>query len=254
MKYALWMVAGAILSRILEPIVFPIEVGSFRIHLGNVAYVLLAISVARLYRGRMSRTLWLALGIAFDQMTFILVHNQAELGFYSIPSVVGSLSLLSLAGLTFLAMHLFRVRCEDSVRFLLLSERVTVALGIGVVIAAYRVPLTLLRISAVSNDSRSLFVAGFEIHHVNAGVLMVWLASSLLLVTVRQSRSRFVAYLVLTIGLGTVVDQISYSALAELTDATYFGRQSLYGAVALYLGLAVTLLLPQRMGGIHSAV
>ena len=90
----------------------------------------------------------------------------------------------------------------------------------------------------VSNESRSLFVYGVEIHHLIIGLILSLFFLPLCFAGPKKTKnSSFKRFLVLFI-TGLIADQVTYFFIPELTDRAYFGGFSFFGGlVATVLGV-----------------
>lgn len=232
------VVAGALVARLLELFGLPLVVGPFEGHAGHLATILLVVTAAMLYAGREPILLWVALGGCLDQQVFLVVEERH--GYFAPVSVVGSVLFVGALLVAYALLH------RASGRRAAPGARPGAgrqpgawhfALVMAIVLAAFRGGQVLMRAAGVENEARSQYLWGYEIHHIHHGVLAIAVAALLLRFPPSASWRR-AALLLLAVGIAFVVDQISYSALAEITDEAYFGSASLAGA-ALFAALTV---------------
>lgn len=238
LRFALLTVTGVLCSRVAESYLFPIEWGGFRASLGHVGLLLLTIAATPLFARPAPEFFWFVLAIVCDQAVYLVVAPQG-LGFYSAPSVIGSavmITLLLLSRGALAAGHPEAASVAGSPSAIGPRTRFAVLGGVFAVVALSRIVHILGVQAGIPNEGRSMMIAGFEVHHINVGVMLVWVAALL-----REGRpsTRATVPLVmvtLTVGLGLVVDQMSFYALREAEDIAYGGPISLFGAL---LGVAL---------------
>ena len=230
-----------LLSRLLEPLFFPLLLGSFSLHVGHGALIVLIFSATLLYAGSPTVWLWASLAACLDQITFLIIREESY-GFYSAPSVWGSIIAVGALLGCYAAL---RAYAGPSPRTLLRTGWKEIGLFVALlllVIAGFRLSQAWMLEAGIPNEARSFRLAGFEIHHINHGLLLVWITSlGLQLVRVRP-RVQLLLRSLLAIGIALIIDQISYYALVDITDEAYFGPASLAGALAAS-GLSTGLLL-----------
>jgi len=118
--------------------------------------------------------------------------------------------------------------------------------GATVATAAFRISNLLMQ--HLPNEQRSLFIAGYEVHHAFSGTLALVVLQILLLT--RCLPLNAMVYLATGIVAGFILDQALYIPQANCTDEAYFGAVSLSGAVLsliIYSGVIV-----RCVGSLHS--
>jgi hypothetical protein len=103
------------------------------------------------------------------------------------------------------------------------------------VFAAQRLYLHLIPI-------RHVVVAGYLVHHLYTGALILIPAAFVLAFGVRHRPLAWLAPVALGVGSAMVLDEVSYLVTTQATDADYRSPLSLGGAIVL-MGLATGLLL-----------
>jgi hypothetical protein len=92
------------------------------------------------------------------------------------------------------------------------------------------------------NPNADLFIAGYNVHHLYAGVVIEIPAAFILAFGVSGSWVRGSALVALGIGSAMVLDQVVYLITTDGSNASYLKPISLWGAV-IFVSLAVGLLL-----------
>jgi len=87
-----------------------------------------------------------------------------------------------------------------------------------------------------------VYPAGYLVHHLFSGVLIVIPAAFVLAFGVRRRLVAVLAPVALGIGSAMVLDEVVYLVMTTATDADYVSPLSLSGAI-LFICLAVVLLL-----------
>jgi hypothetical protein len=92
------------------------------------------------------------------------------------------------------------------------------------------------------NPDADVFIAGYNVHHLYSGTLLVIPAAFVLAFGVRTLWGRGLALIALGVGSAMVLDQVVYLITTDGSNASYLKPISLWGAVVL-IGLATVLLL-----------
>jgi hypothetical protein len=92
------------------------------------------------------------------------------------------------------------------------------------------------------NPDADVFIAGYNVHHLYSGTLLVIPAAFVLAFGFQAPWLRASALVALGAGSAMVLDQVVYLVTTDGTNASYLTPISLWGAVVLE-GLAVALLL-----------
>jgi hypothetical protein len=92
------------------------------------------------------------------------------------------------------------------------------------------------------NPDADVFIAGYNVHHLYSGTLLVIPAAFVLAFGVRSLWGRGLALIALGVGSAMVLDQVVYLITTDGSNASYLKPISLWGAVVL-IGLATVLLL-----------
>jgi hypothetical protein len=86
-----------------------------------------------------------------------------------------------------------------------------------------------------------VFIAGYNVHHLYSGTLVVIPAAFILAFGVQNPVGRSIALAALGIGSAMVLDQVVYLITTDGSNASYLKPISLWGAVVL-VGMATGLL------------
>ena len=237
-RFVFLTAAGVACSRVTELYLFPLEGGEFRISVGHVALVLLMIAAVRLYWRRATGVFWWLLAVVCDQAVYLVVAERG-LGFYSAPSVIGAVAIVALLLVSQGVIVKKRrgtaksgvSQCGASA-----SSCYAAVFGVSAVVLISRVMHSVGLQAGIPNEDRSMMISGFEVHHINVGVVLIWVAALLREGGPSSRAAGVVTMVTLTVGLGLVVDQLAFYALREGADAAYDGVTSRLGAV---LGVAV---------------
>ena len=240
-RFALLTVAGVACSRVGELYLFPLEGGEFRISLGHVALVLLMIAAIPLYSRPASGFFWWLLAVVCDQAVYLVVAERG-LGFYSAPSVIGAVAIVALLMASQGALVKRSGAAQGGVGGAGASMRYAAVGGVIAVVLISRAIHSVGVQVGIPNEDRSMMVGGFEVHHINVGVALVWIAALLREGGVVFRAAGVVTTVALTVGLGLVVDQVAFYALREGVDAAYDGTTSRLGAAVGVAVIATVLL------------
>jgi len=115
----------------------------------------------------------------------------------------------------------------------------------------YRVSQAVLRSIGVPNELRSFVIGTVEVHHLITGLMLLTFLIPLshhpLLKNTRGSVLRFL----LAVALGLIADQVSYLAVPQVSDETYFSTVSIAGGILATTCGMLWFLLRQR-GNTHA--
>lgn len=89
---------------------------------------------------------------------------------------------------------------------------------------------------------RHIYPAGHLIHHLFLGVVIEIPAAFILAFGPRNRLAARLAPVALGTGTALILDEVTYLALTNATDADYVSRISLYGATAFIFAAAILLL------------
>jgi hypothetical protein len=242
-EYLIPIIFGILLSRVLQPLFFPLEIGIFAINLGNIGFFLLILCGTLLITGIKTRLIWVSMAIAFDQMIYLICRSNPSFHFFSIQSILGSIIFLIIS---ILFIMFFDVQFQTEI-YAGLKSKIFFILLVIIVISGFRLSQFLLYKIGVSNESRSIIFLGFEIHHINFGLIMVWVSAHLIYFFPLTEKLKKISTILLAVGIAFILDQISYYALKKITDISYNEFPSLIGAISiLILFMILLFLLPVR--------
>lgn len=242
-EYLIPILCGILLSRVLQPLLFPLEIGIFAINLGNIGFFLLILCGTLLIAGIKTRWIWACMAVAFDQMIYLICKSNPSFGFFSIQSILGSIVFLVIS---ILFIMFFDVQSRARIYGNLKSKFFFVFL-IAIVIGIFRISQLWLYKMGVSNEHRSIILLGFEIHHINFGLIMVWISAHIIYFFPLSEKLKRISTILLAVGIAFISDQISYYALKEITDVSYNQFPSFIGAVSVLILVAILLfMLPLR--------
>jgi hypothetical protein len=246
-SYLLPIFAGICLSRIIQPIFFPLDMGTLSIDLGHISMLAVTIYATLLYGGIRNRLLWVSLGSSFDQLVYLAVKANRAADFYSTASVMGSLVFLAVSILIFFR---FKPSAESSrvdiARRSSTSKIVWFAAILILIIGILRLAQAIALHTGIPNEDRSLIFLGYEIHHINTGLVLIYFAACCLYCGIGNRRTRSVFFGLLAAGIALVSDQVVYYALENVSDEAYNGMESFAGAVAVSLGQLLLLIFCTR--------
>ncbi|MGA1841587.1 MAG: hypothetical protein ACMUIU_13270 [bacterium] len=242
-QYLIPIVCGILLSRTLQPLLFPIEIGIFAINLGNIGFFFLILCGTLLIAGINTRWIWVGTAVAFDQMIYLICKSNPSFGFFSIQSILGSVIFLVIS---ILFIMFFDVQSRTRI-YSSLKSRFFYIFLIAIVIGIFRISQLLLYKMGVSNEHRSIILLGFEIHHINFGLIMVWILAHIIYFFPLSEKLKRISAILLAVGIAFISDQISYYALKEITDISYNQFPSFMGAFSvLIIIMILQFLIPFR--------
>lgn len=241
-QFLLGTIGGLVFSRLLEPFFFPWNLGSFSIHLGHIAAVGIVVSATYLYRRRIPTSLWFSLAIFFDQMAFLIAAREIEFGFFSPASWAASAALILLNISVYKILSRTKGMSAPDEPAFGLGQCAKTIISIVLVVAGFRVFQFLMLQADMPNEARSIVIGGLEIHHINLGVMLVWTAAMLTAFAGRTRKTRLITGIILTIGIGMMVDQLTYYALRSVSDKAYLELASTVGAVGGLVLVSIALI------------
>jgi len=220
--------AGALLGRLLS-LWAPLFIGPLAIYPANVSIVLLAMLAAiQRVRPQMDRLWRLIMGVSPDGAVFLLIKEAHD--YYSFPSIVGALALLTA----------YTVLTPLRERFLNRSNRVaehaTFKVWISLATAAFIIAwmrVTYLAVVNIPNDERSFYVFGHEFHHIMMGFTGVLLLEH----SPHPSTTKSMIAFAIIHGMmtGWIFDQALFFAMPRLNDEAYQHPLSLFGAIGTFV-------------------
>ncbi len=229
------ILAGICLSRIIQPLFFPLDIGTFSIDFGHVSILAATIYATLLYGGVESRFFWMSLSSSFDQLVYLAVKANQTADFFSAGSVTGSLAFVALSVFVSRWYKPFSAALGTTEVSKRNSMRNVAWFGLVLVLAigGFRLAQAIALHTGIPNEDRSLMFHGYEIHHINTGLVLIYVAACCLYCDIGGRRTRGVIFGLLAAGIALVNDQVAYYALKNVSDAAYNGVESLVGAVAV---------------------
>ena len=216
---------------------------NFKLALGNMAVIAFPLFLA--YRGALSHRYS---SLAFGAVSSVACANLVLLAIG--PTCVQDCSWwnwLALVTLPWAVCFVFGSVLLVSAAKKISSDRTSrLALppfitGLVLSFVAFRLSFLVLSHFGVSNEDRSLVLAGFEIHHIGPGLFGLYAVSLLALARPSLTESRVFATLA-GIAVGMVADQSTYCMLMNMSDEKYGEMFSLLGGIsvaALYVLIAL---------------
>lgn len=162
-------------------------------------------------------------GITIDRLIYMAITRHRAISLSSPPCVVGIVALFLILAVTATVAVLTSRRANRTSpptrlrrgRALLCSLLV---LGTIVAYKLCHVPLIL---AEVPETSRSLFIDGIEIHHINWGAVLLLIFVAIMSFHVPNGRSLLAVQVGGAIAVGFVLDELFYYAHVNPTDGTY---------------------------------
>lgn len=225
---------GGVCAARLFGLVGPADVGPFALVLSVVAMPVLWWTGTKLAvrprapdRRRTRLALAVAAGVVADELVYLALR-QAGVGYWDPRSLAGSVVLA--AAVTAVVVGFAAAGDGQGVaptpgRWLSLASGAAVALSF----VGYRASQLYLRARGVPNEERSMVLAGYEIHHVSTGSVLLVLGAVALASPGPGRRWHRVAAVAVAVGCGFVADEYPYVFYPEMTDALYFGAVSTAG-------------------------
>lgn len=113
------------------------------------------------------------------------------------------------------------------------NRRAIIIFAISLIVVVLNQAFNRVALSAgVPNDERSVLIAGFEVHHLNWGVILLVLTPTLSGPSVGHALAEKLIIFALGVGNGLVLDQWLYYMRVVVTDETYFAPSTLLSAIA----------------------
>ena len=123
---------------------------------------------------------------------------------------------------------------------------------IGLVLGALVVPFVVLRVALFIDPNADFNVAGYNIHHLYTGLLLITLGGLPLALFRGASRWLDLAAVVFGVGLSLALDEWVYLIVTDGSNASYLLPVSFWGGlvmIALACGYVAVLVLIQRRRG-----
>ena len=238
--FPIGVLSGALISILVEMLVGGVAVDELMVHPGMVAYLsCLALTVPSLASDRapwIRGLLYLSVGMALADLPSMIVRIRA-------PAQAAALPVLALGtglALAYVLMGMWLPSRERVPRPIARSElRTMLLLATGVVVAS-QAGNRILRAAGVPNADRSLMLGGYEIHHINYGLLLLPLAHLAFTRTGDRTGTRPFSVAFIGVALGLIADQCVYYMLRAVTDDAYFSVPVVLGAVGGLVLIAAT--------------
>ncbi len=213
---------------------FPIILGDFSIDFGHICLAAVTLYATLLFAGRQSVYFWFFLGGSFDQIVSMVIRQSTSDYFYSTASIGGSLTFLLSAVIVFGMVSLRPGQAATSRPLPVgLKHPIKIfSIFLLLIIFGSRILQVVGLMLEIANEQRSFMLAGYEIHHINYGLILICLAGHLLYFN-RSARINRMALMLLPPGIALIDDQISYYTLQQVTDAAYLSWVSYAGALTM---------------------
>ena len=117
------------------------------------------------------------------------------------------------------------------------TGREAVRRNMTVLVLSIAVTVIVLRMSLHASPDSDFDVAGYNIHHLFTGLLLITIGGIPLAIFQRPTRALIVARVVFGVGLGMALDEWVYLIATDGSNASYLLPVSLWGAVVV-VGLA----------------
>lgn len=234
-SYLIPILFGVIFSRIIQFLFFPINVGKFSFDFGHISILSLVISSTLLLLGIKHIFLWISLGSSFDQLIYLIIKDNSTQTFFSAYSIFGSLIFIMLSVLLFLFIYKDIDQNDRNIPidFFYKKNRIIIhCITTFLVILVFRISQILLIKAGIPNENRSFMILGYEIHHINHGLILIYITSNILYFF-NFKRYNILILILLSIGIALINDQITYYALKNVSDEAYLGFESLIGAIGV---------------------
>lgn len=225
---------GVLFSRLVQPLFFPIEISLFSIDFGHITIFMLTITATLVFLGKKTVWLWFFLASSFDQIVYLVIKIDPTLGFYSLYSYIGSIIFVILSAVLFVLISIYSnsttgIKKEESTSF---RQKLIYIVTILIVIGVSRLLQVIYLNMGIPNEERSLMIMGYEVHHINHGLILIYISSHILYFFSSNNKIiKNISLLMLVLGIALINDQISYYALKEISDEAYLSFVSFIGAV-----------------------
>lgn len=222
------VISGFVLS-VLSTLVGGFKLFTLDLYLSNVAFIVFAALYPFERTHKVIGTVWcLAVGAMLHGVVFLSLKHEHEIQGWSVLAL--SLAVLFI----YLVLKHFSIKQFKplpSAAHLENKAIAILALFAALTIVIFRTLDAAL--VDIPNEQRSILLFGVEFHHVNFGVILL-LAMDMLGYARRQGKY-MLGLIVAGFGLGMVIDQSVYFALEQITDDSYRGQVSLWGAIVVYI-------------------
>jgi len=236
--------SGVVLTRILS-VILPLSINDFEIHLSFFAMIILCLSsVTLLSKNEMAKnsrfilTTSASIGVILDE-TFILIvrspplipDSPSQVGYWSLESILFSLLCLTI----FLGIVLICNRQWDSRIDMPRLTHFQISLFAVILyggIATFQISQSSIRYE-VPNAERSLLILGYEIHHIVQGQFMLIISFILMVFAGGRRWPRRLTLILVMMGELLVSDQILYYQFDLVTDARYFGNETILSGIIM---------------------
>ena len=229
-KCSILIILGFVVS-VLSTLAGGVKIYDLDLYLCNAAFI----TFAALYPFDRTRiiigALWcLSVGAMLHGLVFLGLKHESPISAWS-GFGVSSVILIAFLVLYHLSQKKLKPpSLASSLRFN--NKRIaTFASFAALTIVAFRVMDAMLE--GIPNEQRSIMLLGVEFHHINFGIITL-LAVDMLGYSRHQGNNMLVL-LVVGVGLGMLIDQSVYFALAQITDESYRSQTSLWGAIIVYI-------------------
>ena len=257
MQTYLVVILAVLASRVWTTLVGPLEFGMYVLYPGHIGlWLIFLLGPVLMMRGARgippTNGLVIAfcagLGWAADQSVYLILREDPGQSYWGWPAVTGTciLTIVVLVAFWLLARRRRPALAEkpahgDIAGRLALCWRLFLW-SMVVLLAVFRLADVGAQLSGITytNDEVSLFILGYEIHHIWWGTLAMMAAGLIFLWPLPTRRGLRNASLLMSLGLGATADELLYYMEHTMTLESYLALPSLLGALAA--GIAALLI------------
>jgi hypothetical protein len=210
----------------------PLSSFGFSVCPSSIAMVLLPYAFnVQFLSGQNYNPLSFILGISLSGFIMLTLRSGSEVLY---NSICYSTLIAIFFGVYYWVLNNYRFNRPDNQRGSFPYVSAYVLLVALVTVAVYRYGY--YSMLDVPNEERSLILLGYEIHHINIGVLVL----AILVPLIKEFRKSFFFATAVGFGYGSIIDQGGYYNLSEISDTSYGGMLSTISAICLFVILSIS--------------
>lgn len=245
------VVLAVLTSRVWTTLVGPFEFSAYVLYLGHVGlWLIFFLGPILMLKGAKGVPQPKGADVAFlvgvgwttDQFLFLILREDPQQSYWGLPSLLGTIIL---TGAVLVTLWLLSWRQgvvaerhpgDIVISRLDLSWRILFWSIVGL-LAWFRLSSVIGVLLKVSNEEVSLFILGYEIHHICWGTLAIIGAGLLFLRSLPTRKGLRNVSLLMSVGLGITADELLYYMERTMTLESYVALPSLLGALGAGVGV-----------------
>ncbi len=225
-------------SRILSIILFNpyIDIFGINIYFFYIGLIFSIFSITGVIILQSSRSDFLfiflifCIGIVIDQLVFLIGEEANAWYYWDSISILWTFIIFSI----FTLFILINGRYKQKINYLIDKKLILKILTtIGLIILTSRMFVYLF-------PGESFHILTYEIHHINYGIILVMIGllifSGFIPYIQLRSKNRLnLSILIISSGIGFIIDEFTFRLLGGITDADYWSSNSILGAIVIYI-------------------